>query len=273
MNPRHALGPDRGFFRVGSVERSRGAAAMGNGSNLRAGRWSPGCERATRDRYCRGCQGMRRAGARSPARPGRAPTPPAGGTATFRHLGPLGVMCTGPPRGGSRLAHSHAGRRRRRSSPGQPMPRSPSSNALRLSMVADPPWAWWLFCSLSFAGLFFWAMFVAWTPIVTTGWWVIPAHTACIWLILATGVMVCASASCTGGCCCSFRTRWLAGTVAVQQAAAGDEARVEQPRFRSNRPRASRLSGKDVGHVEDKAVPGRCPRCSGGDRRLPFLAG
>jgi len=32
-----------------------------------------------------------------------------------------------------------------------------------------------------------------------------------------------------------------------QQAAASDEARGEQPRFKSNRPRASRLSGKDVG--------------------------
>jgi hypothetical protein len=77
------------------------------------------------------------------------------------------------------------------------MPRSLPPNALMLSMVAAPPWAWWLFCSLSFAGLFLWAMFVASTPIVTPGWWAIPSHTACIWLILAIGVMVCASASCT----------------------------------------------------------------------------
>ena len=77
------------------------------------------------------------------------------------------------------------------------MPRSLPTNVLMLSEVAAPPWAWWLFCSLSFAGLFFWAMFVAWTPIVTPGWWAIPAHTACIWLILAMGVMVTASLSCT----------------------------------------------------------------------------
>src|SRR5688572_479187 len=77
------------------------------------------------------------------------------------------------------------------------MPRSLPSHALMLSVVAAPPWGWWLFCSLTFAGLFFWAMFVAWTPMVTPGWWVIPAHAACVWLMLATGVLLCASASCT----------------------------------------------------------------------------
>ena len=47
------------------------------------------------------------------------------------------------------------------------------------------------------------------------------------------------------------------GRIAAQHAAASDDARGKQPRFKSNRPRASRLSGKDVGplslRIEDAA--------------------
>ncbi len=39
------------------------------------------------------------------------------------------------------------------------MPRSLPPNALMLSVIAAPPWAWWLFCSLSFAGWLFWCGF------------------------------------------------------------------------------------------------------------------
>lgn len=77
------------------------------------------------------------------------------------------------------------------------MPGSPRFSVLKLSRVAAPPWGAWLFYLLCFAGLFFWAMFVAMTPILTTGWWAMPDDTACVWLMLAMGIMVCASASCT----------------------------------------------------------------------------
>lgn len=54
-----------------------------------------------------------------------------------------------------------------------------------------------LFLPLWLAGHFFWIMFVAWTPMVTTGWWTMPAHTACVWWMLAMGVLVTANASAT----------------------------------------------------------------------------
>lgn len=77
------------------------------------------------------------------------------------------------------------------------MSRPLDPNAPMLSAIAPSPWGGWLFGILAFAGLCFWAMFIGWTTIVTSRWWAPPGHDECIWLMLATGVILCANAACT----------------------------------------------------------------------------
>lgn len=56
---------------------------------------------------------------------------------------------------------------------------------------------WCVFASLWLIEAFFWAMFVAWTPIAHDSWWDPHLITWCIWMMLVLGVIVSASACAT----------------------------------------------------------------------------
>jgi hypothetical protein len=67
-----------------------------------------------------------------------------------------------------------------------------------MSVVGAVPVRWCVFASLWFVEAFFWAMFVAWTPIACDWfWWDSHLIKWCIWMMLALGVIISASACTT----------------------------------------------------------------------------